>query len=73
VDAICRAIDANAGRNELIEHLALRHIGALQELDLADDSIARITGLALSVLRRVHDACVAQDDPSEDRGPDRRA
>jgi hypothetical protein len=61
VDVICRAIDAQ-GREELMEHLALRHIVTLQQLELADESITRITGLPLNVLRRVHATCVQRED-----------
>jgi hypothetical protein len=61
VDAICRAIEKHAGRVELIDHLALRHIVTLQQLDLADESITRITGLPLKVLERVHATCVQRE------------
>jgi hypothetical protein len=64
VDAICRAIDANAGRDELIDHMALRHIDTLRLLELADDSVVRITGLPLSVLRRLHSTCTEREDIS---------
>jgi hypothetical protein len=62
VDVICRAIDAQAGREELIDHLAIRHIVTLQQLELADESMMRITGLPLNVLRRVHATCVQRED-----------
>jgi hypothetical protein len=62
MDAICREIDAHAGREELIDHLALRHIVTLQQLELADESITRITGLPLKVLGRVHATCVQRED-----------
>jgi hypothetical protein len=64
MDVICREIDAQAGRVELIDHLALRHIVTLQQLELADESITRIIGLPLNVLRRVHATCVQREDPS---------
>jgi hypothetical protein len=62
VDAICRAIEKHAGRAELIDHLALRHIVTLQQLELADEAITRITGLPLKVLQRVHATCVHRED-----------
>jgi hypothetical protein len=62
VDDICREIDARAGREELIDHLALRHIVTLQQLELADESMTRITGLPLKVLRRVHATCIQRED-----------
>jgi hypothetical protein len=63
MDVICREIDAHAGRVEMIDHLALRHIVTLQQLELADESITRIIGLPLNVLRRVHATCVQREDP----------
>jgi hypothetical protein len=62
VDAICRTIEKHAGRVELIDHLALRHIVTLQQLELADTSITRITGLPLKVLERVHATCVQREE-----------
>ena len=62
MEVICKAIDEQAGRDELIDHLALWHMVTLQQLDLADDSTARIMGLPLSVLRSVHSTCVQRED-----------
>ncbi len=62
MDLICKAIDAKAGAAELIDHLALRHMLALQELELADGSTTRIMGLPLSVLRRVHSTCAQREE-----------
>jgi hypothetical protein len=42
--------------------MALKHMLALQELELADDSLARIMGLPLSVLRRVHSTCAQREE-----------
>ena len=61
MDLICKAVDAQADRDELMDHMALRHIAALVELDLADGSTMRIMGLPLTVLRRVHARCVDQE------------
>jgi hypothetical protein len=55
-------MDAQAGREQLINHLALKHIVTLRQLELADASITRITGLPLNVLRRVHATCVQRED-----------
>ena len=62
MDVICRAMDAQAGREQLINHLALKHIVTLRQLELADASITRINGLPLNVLRRVHATCVQRED-----------
>ena len=62
MDVICRAMDAQAGREELINHLALSHVVTLRQLELADESITRITVLPLNVLRRVHATCVQRED-----------
>ena len=66
MDAICNTIDAKAEREELIEHLIIRHIHTLQKLDLADDSAARITGLPPQVLRSLHAACIRREESAGD-------
>ena len=69
MDAICEAIDSRASRDELIDHLALRHMFALQQLELADGSATRIIGLPLSVLRRLHSACIDREAVDPPHGP----
>ena len=62
MDVRCKAIHAQAGRAELVDHLALRHMFALQQLELADDSVTRIMGLPLGVLRSVHSTCIRREE-----------
>ena len=64
MEFICRTVDAQADRGELIDHLALRHIATLQQLELADESTTRILGLPLGVLRRLHSTCIERESVS---------
>jgi hypothetical protein len=68
MDATCSAIDTRADRGELIDHLALRHMPALEQLELAEGSTTRILGLPVSVLRLVHGRCIELE---ADEPPDR--
>jgi hypothetical protein len=42
---------------------------ALQQLELADGSATRIIGLPLSVLRRLHSACIDREAVDPPHGP----
>jgi hypothetical protein len=73
VDVICKAIDAQAGREDLIDHLAFRHLFTLQQLELADDSVTRIMGLPLGVLLSVHSTCVQREELGTSPGSEHRS
>jgi hypothetical protein len=43
---------------------------ALQQLELADDSVTRIMGLPLGVLRSVHSTCIRREELGTSTGSD---